>query len=139
MLTRKGLVSLAVLLSLLAICGCQSKGEKPVDALEMIKKIKMVRLSTDAVHLPFEYGLDTGVQGFDVDIGNKIAEDLGYDARWLKITGYNQLFETLRRGETEIVISTVVPTPELEKEFLFSQPYYDSKDGIARRKSDSNI
>jgi ABC-type amino acid transport substrate-binding protein len=113
--------------------------QKPVNAMERMKKNKMVRISTDAVNLPFEYGLDTGVQGFDVDIGNEIAKDLGYDAKWVKITGYNQLFQTLRNGETEMVISTVVPTPELEKEFAFSKPYYNSGDGIARRKTESSI
>lgn len=139
MLTRKRLSYITLLLVLSLFPGCGSKEEKSVNALEQIKKIKMVRISTDAVHLPFEYGLDTGVQGFDVDIGNQIAKDLGYDAKWVKITGYNKLFETLRNGETEMVISTVVPSPELEKEFAFSKPYYSSGDAIARRKIDSSI
>jgi glutamine transport system substrate-binding protein len=139
LLTRKCLLFFAGTSLLLFSFGCGSNDESPVDAMEMMQKIKMVRISTDAVHLPFEYGLDTGVQGFDVDIGNEIAKDLGYDARWIKTTGYNNLFQALRNGETEIVISTVVPTPELEKEFAFSQPYYDSGDAIARRKSESDI
>ncbi|MEJ2110464.1 MAG: ABC transporter substrate-binding protein [Acidobacteriota bacterium] len=142
MLNRKWLTSFTGLLLLFSFIGCSScssDNEEIVDAMEMMKKIKMVRISTDAVHLPFEYGLDTGVQGFDVDIGNEIAKDLGYDARWLKVTGYNNLFETLKNGETEIVISTVVPTPELEKDFAFSKPYYDSGDGIAKRKDESDI
>ena len=139
MLTRKCLSYVTLLLVFSFFPGCGSNEEKSVNALEQMKKIKMVRISTDAVHLPFEYGLDTGVQGFDVDIGNEIAKDLGYDATWVKITGYGTLFETLRSGQTEMVISTVVPTPELEKEFAFSKPYYNSGDGIARRKADSSI
>ena len=104
-----------------------------------INKTRQVRISTDAPRLPFEYGLDTSVQGFDIDIGNEIAKDLNTEARWVKTAGYDKLFEALKNGDTEIVISTIVPNPELEKEFAFSQPYYDSRDGIARRKSSSDI
>jgi len=139
LLNRKHLLYFASLLVLFSFFGCGSNVEESVNAMEMMSKIKMVRISTDAVHLPFEYGLDTGVQGFDVDIGNEIAKDLGYDPRWLKTTGYNKLFETLKNGETEIVISTVVPTLELENEFAFSKPYYNSGDGIAHRKTDTDI
>ena len=142
MLNKKHAICIAGLLLLFSIfgyVGCGSDGERSIDAMETMKKIKMVRISTDAVHMPFEYGLDTGVQGFDVDIGNEIAKDLGYEPRWLKITGYNQLFKILGNGETEIVLSTVVPSPELEKTFSFSTPYYDSGDGIARRKTDPDI
>ena len=104
-----------------------------------MKKTRQVRISTDAPRLPFEYGLDTGVQGFDIDIGDEIAKDLNIEARWIKISGYNHLFEVLKNGETEMVISTVTPNPDLEKDFAFSQPYFFSRDGIARRKDNPAI
>jgi ABC-type amino acid transport substrate-binding protein len=140
LLIRNRLISCAVLLPLLAICGCKPGGENgSLDAMAAMKKNKQVRIGTDPVNLPFEYGLDTGVQGFDVDIGNEIAKDLGYDARWIKLTGYNRLLESLKNGEIEMVISTIAVDPDKEKDFAFSQPYFDSGDGIARRKDEPNI
>jgi len=136
---RKRLTAVVSLLSLLALCGCNSQEEKSFDAMAAMKKTRQVRISTDPPRLPFEYGKDTGVQGFDIDIGDEIAKDLNIEARWIKISGYNHLFEVLKNGETEIVISTVTPNPELEKDFAFSQPYYFSRDGIARRKNNPDI
>jgi ABC-type amino acid transport substrate-binding protein len=136
---RKRLIAVVSLLSLLALCGCNSKVEKSFDAMAAMKKTRQVRISTDPPRLPFEYGKDTGVQGFDIDIGDEIAKDLNIEARWIKISGYAHLFEVLKNGETEIVISTVTPNPELEKDFAFSQPYYFSRDGIARRKDNPDI
>jgi ABC-type amino acid transport substrate-binding protein len=138
---RTRLVAVVSLL-LLALCGCNScnsKVENSFDAMAAMKKTRQVRISTYPPRLPFEYGKDTGVQGFDIDIGNEIAKDLNIEARWIKISGYDHLFEVLKNGETEIVISTVTPNPDLEKDFAFSQPYYSSSDGIARRKDNPDI
>jgi ABC-type amino acid transport substrate-binding protein len=139
LLIRNRLISFAILLPLLAFCGCKSGENGSLDAMAAMKKNKQVRIGTDPVNLPFEYGLDTGVQGFDVDIGNEIAKDLGFDARWIKLTGYNRLLESLKNGEIEMAISTVAVDPDKEKDFAFSQPYFDSGDGIARRKDEPNI
>ena len=136
---KKRLISIVILLPLFALYGCNSKEEKSFNAMAAIKKTKQVRISTDPPRLPFEYGLDTGVQGFDIDIGNEIAKDLGVDARWIKISGYDRLYEGLKEGNTEIVISTMTPNPNREDQFAFSQPYFSSGDAIARRKTDSDI
>ncbi len=107
--------------------------------MQTIERIKQIRIGTDAVHLPFEFGLDTGVQGYDIDIGNEIAKDLGVDARWVKISGYNHLLEVLKNGEVEMVISAIAIDPVHQDEFAFSQPYYESDDGIARRFDNNEI
>jgi ABC-type amino acid transport substrate-binding protein len=121
------------------LSGCGSKEGKAPDAMASINKNKFVRIATEMGNLPFEYGLDTSVQGFDIDIGNEIAKDFGFEARWIKMPGYNKLFETLKNGEVEVVISAVTPNSKLKEDFAFSQPYYDSGDGIARRKNESDI
>ncbi len=95
-------------------------------------KNKMVRIATDAVNLPFEFGAGTGVQGFDVDIGTEIGKDLGYEVRWVKIP-FERIFDILKNGEAELVLSAISITPERKKEFAFSEPYFDSGNTIARR------
>jgi ABC-type amino acid transport substrate-binding protein len=98
-----------------------------------MKKNDMVRIAVDASSIPFEFGSVTGVKGFDVDLGDSIAEDLGYPVRWVK-AGFEQLFALLRNGQVEMVLSAVAITPERQKEFAFSKPYFNSGDAIARRK-----
>ncbi len=116
----------------LGLIGCGGGKEGP-NAQASMKKNKMVRIATDAVNLPFEFGAGTGVQGFDVDIGTEIGKDLGYEVRWVKVP-FERIFDILKNGEAELVISAISITPERKKDFAFSEPYFDSGNTIARRR-----
>jgi ABC-type amino acid transport substrate-binding protein len=122
----------------LTLVGCGKKKEI-ASADESMKKNKVVRIITDAVNAPFEFGSGTGVQGLDVDIGNEIGKDLGIDVKWVKASGYDHLFELLGNGEAEIVISAIAIDPKRTTEFAFSNPYYDSGDAIAHQRSKFDI
>jgi ABC-type amino acid transport substrate-binding protein len=121
----------------LGLGGCGGGKESP-DAFSSMKKFKSVRILTDAVNLPFEFGAGTGVQGLDVDIGSEIAKDLGYEVKWVK-SPFARLFEILKNGEAELVISSISITPERKKEFAMSEPYFDSGNTIARRQDKVDI
>lgn len=121
------LLGLAVLL-----VGCGGEKEGP-DAAAQMKKNKMVRIATDAVNLPFEFGAGTGVQGFDVDIGSEIGKDLGYEVKWVKIP-FERIFDILKNGEAELILSAISITPERKKQFAFSEPYFSSGNTIAKRR-----
>lgn len=124
------------LISLMLVAiGC-GKNEKEIpSAAESMRKHKKVAIVTDARNAPFEFGSGTGVQGLDVDLGNEIGKDLKFDVNWVKTTGYEHLFELLKSGEAEIVISAVVIDPKKEQDFAFSKPYYESGDVIAHQRS----
>jgi arginine/lysine/histidine transporter system substrate-binding protein len=74
-----------------------------------------------------------------VDLGNEIGKDLGTDVRWIKVSGYNHLFEVLEKGEAEILISTIAVDPKRTDKFAFSNTYYDSGDAITRRRETAGI
>ncbi len=120
---------------MLIAIGCGKKEKEIPSAADSMKKHKKVTLITDARNAPFEFGAGTGVQGFDVDLGNEIAKALNYPANWVKVEGYDHLFELLRNGEAEMVISAMAIDPKKENEFAFSKPYYDSGDVIAHQRS----
>ncbi len=121
----------------LGLFGCGGEKSSP-EAFTQMKKYKSVRIVTDAVNMPFEFGAGTGVQGLDVDIGTEVAKDLGYEVKWVKAP-FERLFEILKNGEAELVISAISITPERKKEFALSDPYYDSGNTIARRKDKLDI
>ena len=121
----------------LGLVGCGGEKGAP-NAFTQIKKYKAVRILTDAVNPPFEYGEGTSVQGFDVDIGNEIAKDIGYDAKWVKAS-HERLFDILNNGEAELVISAIPITAERKKEFAVSESYFDSGNTIVRRKDKTGI
>lgn len=119
--------------------GCGEKKKEIPTAAESMEKNKVVRIVTDAVNAPFEYGSGTGVQGLDVDLGNEIAKDLGIEAKWVKANGYEHLFELLKNGETEIVISAMADDKAKSADFAFSTPYYESGDVIAHQRNKFEI
>jgi glutamine transport system substrate-binding protein len=128
---------LLLLSSAVSLIGCGGQKEGP-DAAAAMKKNKMVRIATDAVNLPFEFGEGTGVKGFDVDIGSEIGKDLGYEVKWVKIP-FERIFDILKNGEAELILSAISITPERKKEFAFSEPYFTSGNTIAKRRDKQDI
>ncbi len=124
---------------MLALLGCGQTERAIPSAAESMAKNKFVRIITDAVNAPFEYGEGIGVKGFDVDIGNEIAKDLGFEVKWVKVSGYGRLFEVLKNGEAELLISAIAIDPKLNAQFAFSRPYYSSGDAIAHRRDNFEI
>jgi ABC-type amino acid transport substrate-binding protein len=123
-----------ICLMLIAI-GCGKKEKEIPSAAESMKKHKKVAIVTDATNAPFEFGAGTSVQGLDVELGNEIGKDLDIEVNWVKAQGYEHLFELLRKGDAEIVISAIALDPKKENEFAFSKPYYESGDVIAHQRS----
>jgi len=121
---------------LLTVMGC---GEKEIrTAAKSMSKFKAVRIVTDAVNAPFEFGAGTGVQGLDIDLGSEIGKALGFEVKWIKASGYDHLFEILKNGEAEIIISAIAMDPQRFDGFAFSKPYYDSGDVIAHQRSEAS-
>jgi ABC-type amino acid transport substrate-binding protein len=116
---------------MLTVIGCGEKKKEAPRSIEHMKKYNAVSIVTQPVNAPFEFGKDTGVQGLDIDIATEIAKTVGYEIKWIKSSKYEQLFDYLRSGEAEIVISAVTVDPKIKNEFLFSHPYYASGDVIA--------
>jgi ABC-type amino acid transport substrate-binding protein len=130
--------SLPILCLALTFIQCGGHDPDAPDAMADMQKNKLVRIATDAVNLPFSFGSGTGVQGFDVDIGAEIGKDLGYEVKWIKMP-FERLFEILKKGEVELVLSAISITPERKKEFAFSEPYFESGNTIAHRRDKKTI
>jgi len=124
---------------LLTLAGCGEKKQEVKSAAESMEKNKVVRIITDAVNAPFEYGSGTGVQGLDVDLGGEIGKDLGIEVKWSKVKGYERLFELLKNGEAEIMLSSIAVDPAMAADFAFSTPYYESGDVIAHQRTKFDI
>jgi len=136
-----------MMVSLMLIAfGCGKKEGDVPSAAENMKKHKKVTILIDPVNAPFEYGSGTSVQGLGVDIGNEIGKTLNIEVNWVIIgdlerlnpnsvvKGYDHLFELLKKGEAEIIISSIAIDPKRTNEFTFSNPYYDSTDVIAHQR-----
>jgi glutamate transport system substrate-binding protein len=63
------------------------------------------------------------VEGFDVDLGNYIADRLGVEAEFREATSDNRI-PLLVDGTIDLILSTMTITEERDLEVDFSEPYY---------------
>ncbi len=92
---------------------------------------RVYQIATDAAYAPFEYQNEKKeVAGFDIDIVKAVAAKAGIQVK-LTNTPWEGIFETLKNGERDIVVSAVTITPERQKTMDFSAPYFEAKQLIA--------
>jgi ABC-type amino acid transport substrate-binding protein len=63
------------------------------------------------------------VEGFDVDMGRFIAEDLGVEPKFIEAISDNRI-PFLERGTADQILSTMTINAERDQEIDFSEPYY---------------
>lgn len=136
---KKSVRLIPVLLALAALFLCTNCGSsEPRNTLEKIKKEGKIVIATHPVNPPFEFGAGTGVDGFDYELGQAIAKELGVESQWVK-RPFEKSFEALESGEADIVFNAVTITPERQKTYLFSTPYFQTGQTIAIRKDREDI
>lgn len=107
-------------------------------ALERVRKSGELRIGTDATYPPFESAEGGNFTGFDIELGEAIARELGVRATFIN-AGFDGIFPALQNGSFDAVMSSVTITPERKASMLFTDPYYDSGQLIAVRQDTQNI
>ena len=78
------------------------------------------------------------VEGFDVDLGNKIAEALGVEAKFIEAISDNRI-PFLQDGTADLILSTMTITTDRDADIDFSNPYYVAHGRVAVYGTDSGI
>ena len=135
---RAGTLAVLLVALALAIGGC-GHSSKPTSALDRFKKILghaptgvahevalkgQLVVADDGDYMPQSWIDKNGkLQGFDVDVANKVGELLG-----VKITFTNPTWDAvpggLRSGAFDVSIGSLAPTEELRTLIDFTAPYY---------------
>jgi glutamate transport system substrate-binding protein len=71
----------------------------------------------------FENPQSGEVEGFDVDMGTFIAEELGVEPKFVEAISDNRI-PFLERGTVDLILSTMTINAERDMEIDFSEPYY---------------
>jgi glutamate transport system substrate-binding protein len=69
------------------------------------------------------------VEGFDVEMGRIIAEELGVEPRFVEAISDNRI-PFLQRGTVDLILSTMTINQERDMEIEFSEPYYIARGRI---------
>ncbi len=71
----------------------------------------------------FENPQSGEIEGFDVDMGRYIAEELGVEPKFVEAISDNRI-PFLERGTVDLILSTMTINQERDMEIDFSEPYY---------------
>ncbi|AKG23747.1 ABC transporter substrate-binding protein/permease [Calothrix sp. 336/3] len=87
---------------------------------------------------PFEYYDTTGgerkIVGFDIDIANYIAKELGVKLQIME-SDFSGLIPALQANRADFVMASMNPTPERQSNVDFSVIYYEGKNTIVSAKN----
>ncbi len=109
-------------------------------AQSAVGKAELVMI-TSPDYPPYEFydtqGGDRKIVGFDIDIANTLAKELGFKLK-IQESDFNGLIPALQAGRADFVMAGMTPTPERKQNLDFSIIYYDAKDTIVAPKG-SNL
>ncbi|HQS83926.1 MAG: amino acid ABC transporter substrate-binding protein [Alphaproteobacteria bacterium 16-39-46] len=108
---KKYMGCLLILLTL-GLCGC--KDDKPKNTLTF---------AVSAEYPPFEYYQDGKLTGFDIELAQLIAKELGKKAVFEDMQ-FSTLLAALQSNTVDAAISTLTMTEDRLANFAFSDPYY---------------
>ncbi|MBQ6065369.1 MAG: amino acid ABC transporter substrate-binding protein [Clostridia bacterium] len=141
-------VAAALILSLClcAMAGCVGKQEPAADAdgqtadlLAQIKDAGVITIAMEGTWAPWTFHDETdALVGYDVEVGQKIAEKLGVEAQFIE-GEWDGLLAGLEAGRYDIMINGVDVTPEREQKYDFSTPYAYNRTAVIVRGDDDAI
>lgn len=140
---------LALIVGLMALvasgCGDDDEGDTGGDsttsaadapaALPLIEDGKLI-VGSDIPYPPFEQGDAPDYEGFDIDLINAVADNMG-----LEVQIEDAPFDLLLQGgggQFDLAIAATTITPARENRVDFSNPYFQSSQGLLVR-ADSDI
>lgn len=89
-----------------------------------VKESGTLRIATEGAFKPFNYYDEHNqLRGFEVDLGNAIAKQLGLKAQWT-VQPFESLLIGLNQDRYDLVIASHAITPERLKAVDFSNPHY---------------
>ncbi|MCL5436957.1 MAG: ABC transporter substrate-binding protein [Candidatus Dependentiae bacterium] len=83
----------------------------------------VLTFALSADYPPFEYFENGEIVGFDVELAQLLAKELGKQARFVDMQ-FSSIFAAVQNGGADAAISTIAVTPERQKNFDFSEPYH---------------
>lgn len=151
----KMLLNLAVITLVATLCGCNKEKEEAAPAksssgskaeshaatgaghLARIQSAKVLRIGVKSDAPPFCFQDKEGnPQGFDVDLGFRLARALGVEPLFITVSGPERI-EKLKKGDVDVVIATLTATRRRAKEVDFSIPYFQDQQGLLVKDASS--
>lgn len=123
---------------LLSICLSASAAQES-DLLARIREKGYIVIATEGDWAPWTYHDESNaLVGFDVELGRKLAEYIGVEARFEE-TNWDAILAGVDSGRFDIACNGVSVTPQRSEKYDFSVPYVYSKTVLVVRGDNESI
>lgn len=110
-----------------------AEGPIVIPAVKAVGGSTTLKLGTNAAFPPFEYVEGSSIVGFDITMGQNIANDFGATLEVVNME-FDSLIPALQSGTIDFIAAGMSVTEERKKNVDFSDPYYASEQVIIVRK-----
>jgi polar amino acid transport system substrate-binding protein len=86
-------------------------------------------VGTDTPFPPFEIGQPPNLSGYDIELVNAVAENLGLDVTY-QDTSFDTIFRDTAQGKFDMAVAASTITAEREQTVDFSDPYYQANQSL---------
>ena len=86
-------------------------------------------VGTDTPFPPFEIGQPPDISGYDIEVLNAIAEDLGVEVTY-QDTSFDTIFRDTANGQFDTAAAASTITPERQEKVNFTDPYYEAQQAL---------
>ena len=94
-------------------------------------------VSTNPTWPPLEFlDDDKNIIGYDIDMIQAIGKEVGLDVE-IRMIAWDGIFAGVAAGNYDVIASGVTITPERQRAFEFSKPYYDVQQIVVVKKGDA--
>lgn len=114
--------------------GSSTEGDSELNLLEEGK----FTTASSGLYKPFSFEEGGNLTGFDIDIGNAIAEEMGLEPSPVT-TPFETIIQGLNTNRFDAIIGSMSKTAEREEQVSFSDPYYYSGGAIFVREGTTDI
>lgn len=138
------LTVLALAFALIFITACSSGGNAGSSSgkttakartIDEIKKSGELRIAVFGDKKPFGYvDNDGSYQGYDIELGNQLAKDLGVKVKYISVDAANRA-EYLISNKVDITLANFTVTDERKKQVDFALPYMKVSLGVVSPKT----
>ncbi len=116
-----------LVMGMLVLAGCGNGEDKP-DNDQTGNETKKWTIATVAPYEPYEMVNEQTkeLEGFDIDLGNAIAEKLGYEIEWQNLE-FDAALLAVQQGQVDMAIAGLSPEPDRLEVMDFSEVYYQDE------------
>jgi polar amino acid transport system substrate-binding protein len=125
------------------LAGCAQETAAPVvepyPTIRAIQTKGKIVIGTSSGYFPFEMVDKNGnLIGFDIDIGEKIGEELGVTVEWMDMDDFTALIPSLQAGQLDLVIAGMTIKASRALSVNYTIPYMKTGQAVLVNKSVKN-